>query len=183
MDLPARSQPIDWQHAIATHERWLRKVLQSRIGDRHAVDDLMQEVALAVVKQSSSGNDSAVPQEPTKVAPFLYRLAVRQAANFHRKANRKTEAKPDPEIDVPAREPQPLEWLLEQEQSRSLSQAMASLDEDYREILMLKYTENWTYQQLADHLGTTAKAIEHRLDRARKQMRRTLIKDNAHATS
>lgn len=182
MDLPSRTQPIDWQHAIATHQRWLRKVLLSRIGDRHAIDDLMQEVALAVVKQSSSQAVSAVPHEPEKVAPFLYRLAVRQAANFHRKANRKTEAKTETHIDIPARELQPLDWLLQQEQHRSLSQAIESLDQDSREILVLKYTENWTYQQLAEHLGTTSKAIERRLARARKQMRRTL-RDKAHANS
>jgi RNA polymerase sigma-70 factor (ECF subfamily) len=39
------------------------------------------------------------------------------------------------------------------------------------EILLLKYTEDWTYRQLAEHLGQSASAVEARLHRARKKMR------------
>lgn len=177
MESASSPQPIDWQKAIATHRNWLRKVLQSRIGDRHSIDDLMQEVALAVVQQSA-GESGSVPKEPAKVAPFLYGVAVRKAANFHRKANRKSHAKPELDSAIEAQivtpEPQPLDWLLKKEQNRSLESAIDSLDEESREILMLKYTENWSYRQLAEHLGTTEKAVERRLARARQKMRTSL---------
>ena len=191
MESASSSQPIDWQKAIATHRNWLRKVLQSRIGDRHSIDDVMQEVALAVVQQSGSGSAAAVPSEPEKVAPFLYGVAVRKAANFHRNANRKSHAKPELgetlEAEILTREPQPLDWLLKKEQNQSLESAIDSLDDDSREILMLKYTENWSYKQLAQHIGITEKAVERRLDRARKKMRTSLqslnidSKDHPHA--
>jgi len=178
MESASSPQPIDWQKAIATHRNWLRKVLQSRIGDRHSIDDVMQEVALAVVQQSSNGSTGSVPSEPAKVAPFLYGVAVRKAANFHRAANRKSHAKPELsealEAKITTPEPQPLDWLLKKEKNQSLESAIKSLDEESREILMLKYTENWSYKQLADHLGTTEKAVERRLARARKKMRNSL---------
>ncbi|WP_157665208.1 RNA polymerase sigma factor [Mariniblastus fucicola] len=178
MESASSPQTIDWLQAIATHRNWLRKVLQSRIGDPHSIDDLMQEVALAVVQQSSNGSAAAVPSEPSKVAPFLYGVAVRKAANFHRKANRKSHAKPELnetlQSELTAPEPQPLDWLLKQEQSQSLESAIGSLDEESREILMLKYTENWSYKQLADRLGITEKAVERRLARARNRMRSSL---------
>ena len=178
MESASSPQPIDWQKAIATHRNWLRKVLQSRIGDRHSIDDVMQEVALAVVQQSSNGSAGSVPREQAKVAPFLYGVAVRKAANFHRKANQKSHAKPELsetlEAEIKAPEPQPLDWLLKKEQSRSLEMAIETLDEESREILMLKYTESWSYKQLAEHLGTTEKAVERRLARARKKMRHAL---------
>lgn len=182
MESASSQQPIDWQKAIATHRNWLRKVLQSRIGDRHSIDDLMQEVALAVVQQSSTSSTGSVPSEPEKVAPFLYGVAVRKAANFHRKANRKSHAKPELnetlESEITTREPQPLDWLLKKEQRQSMDSAIDSLDDESREILMLKYTENWSYKQLADHLGTTEKAIERRLARARNKMRSSLMRSN-----
>lgn len=190
MGSASRPQPIDWLQAIATHRNWLRKVLQSRIGDRHSIDDVMQEVALAVVQQSGASTGT-VPHEPEKVAPFLYGVAIRQAANFHRKANRKSHAKPELnetlETKLATHQPQPLDWLLKKEQSQSLDQAIDLLDEESREILMLKYTENWSYKQLADHLGTTEKAVERRLARARQKMRSSLrslnfdSKDHPHA--
>lgn len=178
MESASSQQPIDWQKAIATHRNWLRKVLQSRIGDRHSIDDLMQEVALAVVQQSGVDSAGSVPSEPAKVAPFLYSVAIRKAANFHRKKNRQSHASPELSEAIEAKlttpEPQPLDWLLKKEKRKSLHSAIDSLDEESREILMLKYTENWSYKQLAQHLGITEKAVERRLARARKKMRNSL---------
>ena len=45
---------------------------------------------------------------------------------------------------------------------------------DDREILLLKYTEGWTYKQLAAHLGVKVKTVEHRLMKARRDLRRRL---------
>ena len=42
------------------------------------------------------------------------------------------------------------------------------------EILLLKYSEDWTYRQIADHLGLTSSAVEARLHRARQRLRRKL---------
>jgi RNA polymerase sigma-70 factor (ECF subfamily) len=41
---------------------------------------------------------------------------------------------------------------------------------------MLKYTENWTYQQMADHLGVPVRNIEYRLLHARQHLRRALVR-------
>ncbi|NQT38292.1 MAG: sigma-70 region 4 domain-containing protein, partial [Planctomycetes bacterium] len=42
------------------------------------------------------------------------------------------------------------------------------------EILMLKYTEDWSYRQIADRLGISASAVESRLHRARHRLRSEL---------
>jgi RNA polymerase sigma-70 factor (ECF subfamily) len=39
------------------------------------------------------------------------------------------------------------------------------------DILLLKYTEHWSYQQLSDHLGISHSAVETRLHRARARLR------------
>ena len=61
---------IDWQVTLAQHDRWLRTVAVARVRERQAVDEVMQEVALAAVKQAAPLADH------TKVAPWLYRLVV-----------------------------------------------------------------------------------------------------------
>jgi RNA polymerase sigma-70 factor (ECF subfamily) len=43
------------------------------------------------------------------------------------------------------------------------------------EILLLKYTEQWSYQELAIHLGISHSAVEARLHRARQRLREILI--------
>jgi DNA-directed RNA polymerase specialized sigma24 family protein len=42
---------IDWSAKLAEHDRWLRTMVLARLGERQAVDDVMQEVALAAVAQ------------------------------------------------------------------------------------------------------------------------------------
>jgi RNA polymerase sigma-70 factor (ECF subfamily) len=42
------------------------------------------------------------------------------------------------------------------------------------EILLLKYTEDWNYHQIAAHLGISHAAVETRLHRARARLRQEL---------
>lgn len=183
---------IDWTSALEHHRPWLQKVLRCRVGDRHEVEDMFQEIALAVFRQSKSSQEDgsnrepSVPQDPGKVAPWLYRLAVRQAVNFHRRTNRKSQAKPSSELDPFSSAPQPLDWMLAREQQLSLQTALDQIRPQDREILTLKYTENWSYQQMAEHLGVPVRTIEYRLLNARKQLRRQLTRLGAstiHSTS
>ncbi len=160
---------IDWTAALKQHEPWLRRVLSGRIGNRHEVDDLMQDIALAIYRQR------ALPEDPGKVAPWLYRLAVRQAINFHRKMGRKSMPKATPDIEVSSREHEPLDWLLNCERNQAMQEAMHELATLDREILMLKYNENWSYRQLADRLGVKVKTVEYRLMKARRKLRSLIL--------
>ena len=63
-----------------------------------------------------------------------------------------------------------------QEQRQLVRQALASLSPRDAEIMLLKYTEGWSYRQLAEHLGISTSAIEARLHRAREKMRRALAR-------
>ena len=42
-------------------------------------------------------------------------------------------------------------------------------------MLLLKYTENWSYRELALHLGVSLSAVESRLYRARERLRHELV--------
>ena len=68
----------------------------------------------------------------------------------------------------------PLEWLLADERRRLIRRALTQLPERDAEILLLKYTENWSYHQIAEHLGVSHSAVEARLHRARQRMRQEL---------
>lgn len=177
-DLSSRpSQPganrIDWQAALAAHRHWLRTVVLARTGERQAVDEVLQEVAAAAVQFGARLRD------PAKLAPWLYRLAVVTALQYRRRHGRRRKlveryaARFEP-TELDTREPDPLDWLVAEEQRTLVRQALACLPRRDAEILLLKYTENWSYRQLADHLGLTTSAVEARLHRARAKMRRQL---------
>ncbi|HHM12379.1 MAG TPA: RNA polymerase sigma factor, partial [Planctomycetaceae bacterium] len=167
---------LDWGAALAQHESWLRRVVYARVGDAQDVDDVMQEVAVAALAQRSPLLDA------TKIAPWLYQLAVRQSLLFRRKCGRRRKlleryrearAAKGSTSDAP---PEPLAWLLHQERAELVQQALAALSARDREILLLKYTERWSYRDLAKHLGVTANTVESRLHRARCRLRTQLAR-------
>lgn len=70
---------------------------------------------------------------------------------------------------------EPGEWLLAMELRQTVREALQTLAPKDREILLLKYTEDWSYHQLAAHLGIGHSAVEARLHRARGRLRDQLI--------
>jgi RNA polymerase sigma-70 factor (ECF subfamily) len=170
------AEPLDWGLLIERHRRWLATVIRSRISDSTTVDDLLQEVLLAALKQPNR------PSEEEKVAPWLYRIAVRKVINHRRHLGRRRKL-----LDGFVRErgetagletSSPGEWLLRKELDGRVSAAMRKLDAGDRQILLLKYTEGWGYRKLAEHLGTTEKTVEYRLLRARQALRDLMNADH-----
>lgn len=162
---------IDWTEELDRHRGWMLRVLRSRISDWHAADDLIQDIALSVLRQTSR------PSDPQKVAPWLYQLTVRHAINFHRRAGRKKNSLVTSDfVDGAAcRNPSPLEWLVSVEGLQEIQDALGRLRPKDREILNLKYAQQWTYEQIAQHTGAKIKTIEYRLMRARQQLRRQIV--------
>jgi RNA polymerase sigma-70 factor (ECF subfamily) len=165
---------IDWPAALAQHDRWLRTVAFARLRERQAVEEVMQEVAFAAVKQA------APLAEPAKVAPWLYRLVVVQSLLYRRKCGRRRKLTDRYGQQVAAgdldhrSQPDPLTWLLAKERRSLIREALGKLAGRDAEILMLKYTENWNYHQIAAHLGISHSAVEARLHRARARLRQEL---------
>ena len=167
------SPAIDWPTALAQHDRWLRTVVLARLKERQAIDEVMQEVALAVVRGTAELLD------PQKIAPWLYRVAVTQALLCRRKSGRarKLTREASPllaEEQVRKESHSPLTWLLATERQQIVQKAMQLLVPKDRELLLLKYTENWTYRQMAAHLGLNESTLETRLHRARERLRQAL---------
>ncbi len=172
-EVGARAAGIDWPSMLARHDHWLRTVIGSRVGEAQAVDEVMQEVALAAVRQRAPLLD------PDKAAPWLYRLAVRQSLLYRRKQGRRRKlvdryAQRFRPGEADDRVADPLDWLLAEERRSNVRQAVSRLPKRDAEILLLKYTENWSYHELADHLGISHSAVEARLHRARGRLRAEL---------
>lgn len=173
VERPGPTPNIDWQAVLAEHDRWLRTVVYARLGEPQAVDDVMQEVSLAAVRQHAPLADA------TKVAPWLYRLAVTQSLLYRRKQGRRRRltgsyaerVRPTEEEN---READPLRWLLADERRQMVRTAVSRLPGRDAEILLLKYSEDWSYRDLADHLGISQSALQARLHRARQRLRSEL---------
>lgn len=155
------------------NESWLRTVVRSRISEPDAVEDIMQNIALALVRQRDS------LEELNRVGAWLYQVAVRQVLMYRRSKGRKRrfenrlasgEARTAQSTEVRG----PLDRVMAAEQQEQVQEAMEQLNEIDRQILYLKYAEGWSYRQLAEHLGVKEDTIEYRLTKARKNLRQKL---------
>lgn len=161
----------------------MRTVVLARLRDPQAVDEVMQEISLALVRQQAKEQAERQPllQDPGKLGPYLYQVAIRQALLFRRKLGRANNltgryAELVRPTEADAKVPEPLDWLLQAERRTAIRAALRRLPRRDAEILLLKYTESWSYRQIAQHLGLSESAVEARLHRARARMRRELSK-------
>jgi RNA polymerase sigma-70 factor (ECF subfamily) len=173
MPAGVRKPAIDWAREFTAHGRWLRLTVLARVGERQAVEEVMQEVALAAVAGQASLTDVA------RLPAWLHRIAVRQCLLYRRKHGRsrrlldqfQARATADGEGGGVS---DPLDWLLREERVRLVREALTRLASRDAELVLLKYAENWTARELATHLGVGIAAVEARLHRARERLRAEL---------
>ena len=165
--------PIEWGAVLETHERSLRLVVLARLRDRHAVDEVMQEIALAAVAQKAPIHDRA------KLGGWLRKLAVRQALMYRRRQGRRHRLflRHADRVGELSGENDPLDWLVRDERSTIVRTALNRLPSRDAEILLLKYLEGWGYRELAERLNLSQSAVEARLHRARARLRNELAAD------
>jgi RNA polymerase sigma-70 factor (ECF subfamily) len=65
---------------------------------------------------------------------------------------------------------QPEDSVLDQEQSIELQSLINRLEPEYRTPLILRYWEDYSYEQIAETMDLTVAAVKSRLFRARKQV-------------
>jgi RNA polymerase sigma factor (sigma-70 family) len=172
-DMDGSAPAIDWAAELTERIPWLRLVVLARVRDRHAADEVMQEVALAAVAQKSPIRDR------DKLGAWLRRLAVRQALMYLRRQGRRhrltlRHADRVGELNGSSIISDTLDWLVRDERSSLIREAVKRLPSRDAEILLLKYLEGWSYQELAEHLEMTTSAVESRLHRARARLRNEL---------
>lgn len=162
----------DWSAVLAEHGRWLRTVICARLGESQGVEEVLQEVALAAVAQRSAVAD------PARIGAWLYGLAVRQSLLYRRSQGRRrkltaryTEIAQESST---TEQRDPLDWLMATERDALVRRAVDELAPKDRELLLLKYTEDWSCRELAHRLGLSESAVEARLHRARARLRAKL---------
>lgn len=156
-----------WIDFFQTHRKWLASVIYLRVSDRHAVEEVLQETALAAV------NSVPVALSHEHISKWLYRVAVRQSLLYRRRLGRE-KRKNENAFCSPAAsesvEPDPLSLLVAMEQRGLVRESLDCLPPRDAELLLFKYGENLTCAQIASRLGATESAVKSRLLRARKKL-------------
>jgi len=194
--------PADPKEALRLHGSWLRAVAIARLRGLEGADDVMQDVAMAAVRNWETLRTAA------NAKPWLYRLTVR-AALMHRRTLGRARKRIKEAIDTyTARHGvsesgrqnrtggtgwldgdtasmmgagvggDPLAALLATERHAHLRLAIARLPVKDMEMLLLKHVDDCSYQEIAQRLGVTAGVVQMRLFRARQKLRDMMLQQN-----
>lgn len=164
--------------AFLTEEMFLRRVIGHRLPGPDAVDDVIQEVAVALTQARD------VPREAMR--PWLCRVAIRQALLYRRRLGRQrklqTQYSESGTADSDADERDPLLWMLAGERRQQLQAALSRLQSGEEQILRMKYVDGSDYRRIAGKLQISEHAVANRLRAARQRLRAELERLNLSET-
>jgi RNA polymerase sigma-70 factor (ECF subfamily) len=148
------------------HRRWVAAILLAHKPRDAEVDDLLQEVAVLLVKNIQTLND------PAAVKPWLRTIAINLARSSGRRQRVVKKTMP-----IVAASAQRSAALNERVDGSGESRAKMALDlannlpPEYREPLILRAVRGMSYRQIADVMGVPMTTIETRLSRARRMLK------------
>ncbi len=104
---------------------------------------------------------------------WILTIASRHCLNRLRRERLEKRLFHDEPVEAPAiaAASSPLVAFEDQEQRRVLLRAIDALPENYRVPLILKYYGDLSYDEIADHLGTTRSNVAVLLHRAKRELR------------
>ena len=170
----SESIAVSWDESLVRHSTWMRSLVRGRLGEGAHVDDVLSEVMVDALRNRSSSSTIEKPQA------WLYRLTIRKVLQYRRKQGRQrnltkrwAERSDVREEDV-AQET-PLEVLLGTERRTRVRRILHRLPGRDADLLVLKYVQNWSYQQISESLGIDKARLAHRLRAARQRFRTLLV--------
>lgn len=152
---------------LEAHADWLRRLARSLLRDAEDAEDLAQETWVVALESRSR---QGAPDRPW-LAGVLRNLArFRLRSDVRRRAREQQAARPS----GPTSESDPLERI---EQFRLLADSVESLQDPDRSIVILRYFDGLSSDEIGARLGLSAGAVRMRLKRALESLRERLDRE------
>lgn len=133
------------------------------VSQRETAEDVTQTVFTKVLANKATISKLSEPQ----LKSWLYRTATNLALDIVRRSKyEQTDAEPISEL-IADDEPGPESHAIEKERAKRVREAVDSLDEAYRQVIMLHYFSNLTVREISECTGISEGTIKSRLVRGR----------------
>ncbi len=134
-----------------------------KASDREVSEDLTSEVFLRVLEALRRGK-----MWHTTPDAWIFGIARNVVADHYRKGNRRTDVDLDERLRMPEEE-SPAQIVMAAEQHEELSQAITLLTDEQRDVILLRFVEGLSINDVAEALDKTpgaVKGLQHRALRA-----------------
>jgi len=152
--------PDDYRFLVDRYQGPVFAYLASRLGDRALAEDAAQESFVRAF--------FALPKlkKPESFYAFLLGIAGRVAHEMCRAASR--DARRNETAELVTADP------ADDREEYRLEEAIAALPESHRQVILLRFYEQLSCQEVADRLGLPVGTVTKTLSRAYAQLRQTL---------
>ena len=151
-----------------THKDRVYSIALRYAGDPATAMDIAQETFLKLLSSIGQYRGDA------SFESWLYRLVVNSCLDHHRRRRRFLPIVEEALDLFRAPKESALHDLLREEQEERVQQVVAQLPEEQRIVVVLRYTEGRSYEEIAELLGCRRGTVASRLNRAHKALERRL---------
>ncbi len=154
------------------------RYLYARLGQRESAEDLTAEVFVRLVRTLSGYRINAA-RPVAAFSAWLYRIAGNLLTDHYRRQRFRRHADLADHADLPADEPSLHRRVETAEEGGQLWNAIGQLGSEQQAVIVYRFTEQLSLQEVADLLGKSAGAIKALQHRALANLRRILTPETA----
>ena len=110
----------------------------------------------------------------SKFSTWLYQLASHAAIDLLRREKRQIAAEDITEVNAPDNAPDPQQRVEQSEQRQAVRDAIRQLTPEYRQIVVLRFLQELSYEEIGTALKLPPGTVKSRLNRARSQLKEIL---------
>lgn len=155
----------EFKELFDRHFDSVRNYIYYRSGDAEAATDIAQDTFLRIWEKHSSSDHK-------KITGLLFKIAGDQFISQYRREKVITKFRLNTKPDSTGRSPE--EQLLFEELKELYESALANLPEKQRTVFLMSRMDQLKYNEIADRLGLTVKAVEKRMNLALSYLRQSL---------
>jgi RNA polymerase sigma-70 factor (ECF subfamily) len=148
--------------------------LRHFVGSREEAEDLLQNVFVKAYEKFDTFDARRA------FSSWIYRIAHNEAVNYIKKKNKKTMlswediVSTKDQLESSSQERSPQEAWIRKEVRNEVQLALNKISEKYREVLILRFFLDHSYEEIADIIGRPPNTVGTLLSRAKKQLVRAL---------
>lgn len=178
-----RRDEAAFNELIRLYQGRIFRLVFRMLGDRSEAEDVAQEVFITVFKSIDGFRGDS------KLSTWLYRVATNHCKNRIKYLDRRARGKKKEydeiaehgAIDSATMNPsahiaRPDQMMEAMQKERILQQAIAALEDEHRELIVLRDIEHMTYEQIQEITGLAEGTVKSRLHRARHALRTKVLR-------
>jgi RNA polymerase sigma-70 factor, ECF subfamily len=163
-----RGEEDAFRELFESHKDKVYSIALRYSGDRAAAMDIAQDTFLKLMDRIGQFRGES------SFDSWLYRLVVNSCMDYRRRKKRWLPMMEEFFDGFRAPEPTALQDLMQDERQQQVQDIVSKLAPDHRMIVVLRYTEGLSYEEIADLLNCSRGTVASRLNRAHKVLERRL---------